>query len=48
MFFQILTTYIICYFFRKFCHDPKLEQEIANEESYTHTFIDAKGNYTTK
>ena len=33
MFFYILTGFIVCYFFRRFCQDPKLAKEEEEQEA---------------
>ena len=32
LFFYILTAFIVCYFFRRFCQDPLLKKKIEEEE----------------
>ena len=32
LFFYLLTAFVICYFFRKFCQDPALAKELEDEE----------------
>ena len=32
LYFYVLTAFVICYFFRRFCHDPVLRAKMAEEE----------------
>eukprot|EP00354_Favella_ehrenbergii_P011603 CAMPEP_0170468740 /NCGR_PEP_ID=MMETSP0123-20130129/11803_1 /TAXON_ID=182087 /ORGANISM="Favella ehrenbergii, Strain Fehren 1" /LENGTH=69 /DNA_ID=CAMNT_0010735377 /DNA_START=431 /DNA_END=640 /DNA_ORIENTATION=- len=32
LFFYCLTAFVVCYFFRRFCHDPALKKQIDLEE----------------
>ena len=33
LFFYMLTAFIICYFFRKFCQDPEIKKQVEEEEA---------------